>query len=450
MAESLPERFLAEEVTLEQRWRALHQNTQAYYLRTAQAGTGSHIRTSGNLVWTSNHFCIPSEKSLQDDHVVDEILTWYRSQRPLQGAVWWYLHPGTPLKLGARLFARGVCPNWDPIWMWCDLRQLQKSPLTDPKFTIRTATAEDYLVSDEENNGTVQAISTVVPRRVFHLLAFRESVRLGQCILNLTTGEFGVGALFNLWVVTKERRQGIGAALVQAACELAREMGCNHVTLNATHMGEPVYRRVGFQSMGHGHTWYLNASVVEQPAPTSQQIKFLEAIGLSDIEALDNLRESLKHDQLQNATLNELTPFEIAVRCQQPASASWLLGQGVIPDIISLWDLGWKDRVPALLIKHPELVMRESGRWTATPLHTAIERNDIELAKLLLTVPNDLDAKDAVFRSTPFGWAQHFGRKEILALLKAHTNTDSLSALLESILGKEQIRSDLNSMKTEK
>jgi hypothetical protein len=85
----------------------------------------------------------------------------------------------------------------------------------------------------------------------------------------------------------------------------------------------------------------------------------------------------------------------------------------------------------------------------STPLHIAIERDDIDLAKLLLTVPNDFDAKDAASRSTPLGWAHNFQRNEILALLGAHTDVNSQSsdgALLESILGKEHIRGALGDL----
>lgn len=208
-----------------------------------------------------------------------------------------------------------------------------------------------------------------------------------------------------------------------------------------------------FIPWGSGHTWYLKAVMLEESAPTSHLTKFLEAIGLGDIGALDRMRESLTHSQLQDVTLNELTPFQIAFQCHQPGSASWLLDQGVLPDILSLWDLGWKDKVPALLNEHPELVKRDSGRWTSTPLHYAIQRGDMELVKLLLTVPNDLDAKDAVFRSTLLGWASHFQRQEMLVLRQKHDAANPLTsvrAALESILGTEQIRSDLASTKTEK
>jgi predicted N-acetyltransferase YhbS len=79
-------------------------------------------------------------------------------------------------------------------------------------------------------------------------------------------------------VVPSARKQGIGTALVQAACELAQQIGCHHVVLNATAMGEPVYRRVGFQSMGYGHTWFLRAQTLAAPAPTKDHVAFLEAV----------------------------------------------------------------------------------------------------------------------------------------------------------------------------
>lgn len=101
-----------------------------------------------------------------------------------------------------------------------------------------------------EDNVVPLILSAALPRRVFHLVVFREAVRLGSCLLNVTTEELGIVALFDMWVAVDERRQGVGAALVHAACEPARTMGCNHVMLNATAMGEPVYRRAGFHSMG--------------------------------------------------------------------------------------------------------------------------------------------------------------------------------------------------------
>lgn len=120
-----------------------------------------------------------------------------------------------------------------------------------------------------------------------------------------------------------------------------------------------------------------------------------------------------------------MTPLNIAVRCQQPASAIWLVKHGVSLDLLSTWDLGWKAQIIPLLVEHRELVNMQQGEWHATPLHIAVERGDIELLKLLLTVPNDLEIKDAEFQSTAMGWAKHFQRPEMLALIEQHRTSQS-------------------------
>src|SRR5277367_3362860 len=111
----LPEEFLAENATLEQRWKSLGLNVQAWYKRLSLAKEQSDIGCVGELLWTYNQVTIPSEESLQDDQQIDDILNWYRDRCHLNranGAIFWYLHETPPVELGARLFARGVGPNW--------------------------------------------------------------------------------------------------------------------------------------------------------------------------------------------------------------------------------------------------------------------------------------------------------------------------------------------------
>jgi GNAT superfamily N-acetyltransferase len=299
--------------------------------------------------------------------------------------------------------------------MWCELYHLPSYRPHASTFEIHLTEGED---SESETDPLLSALTGMDPRRVWHLAAFQGGKEVGGCILNVTTGAWGVGGLFDMWVMPKARKQGIGTALAHTTCELARQLGCHHVVLNATEMGKPVYQRVGFESMGYGFTWYVHENVLAQPAPSDDQVRLLEALGLGDLKTLDERGNHFATIQLQQPTLNGWTPLEIAVRCQQPTSAAWLVEHGVIPDILSAWDLGWKERVPALLAEHPELVRRRGGRWNATPLHTAIERNDLELAKLLLIVPNDLESKDEVFQATPMGWARHFQRSEMITLLE--------------------------------
>ncbi|GHO51749.1 hypothetical protein KSB_02240 [Ktedonobacter robiniae] len=216
------------------------------------------------------------------------------------------------------------------------------------------------------------------------------------------------------------RNQGIGTALAWEACDLARQMGCHHVVLNATPMGEPVYRRVGFQSMGYGPSWHLRTQTLAAPPPTKDQVLFLEAIGRGEVMALDERGKRVEDRFFHDSLPNGLTPLDIAVHCQQPASVDWLVSHGVPLDLLSAWDMGWKQRVHRLLIEYPELVNVQRGERQLTPLHIAAERGDLELAKVLLTVPNDLDLKDSEFEATALGWAQHFQRAEIIILIEQH------------------------------
>jgi ribosomal protein S18 acetylase RimI-like enzyme len=54
-------------------------------------------------------------------------------------------------------------------------------------------------------------------------------------------------------VATREehRGQGIGTALTVAALLAGRERGLKIGSLQAGSLGEPVYRRIGFETVGH-------------------------------------------------------------------------------------------------------------------------------------------------------------------------------------------------------
>lgn len=52
-----------------------------------------------------------------------------------------------------------------------------------------------------------------------------------------------------------------------------------------------------------------------------------------------------------------------------------------------------------------------------TALHTAVERDDPELVRLLLGLGADPSIRDHRFDGTPAGWAEHLGRSELLPQL---------------------------------
>jgi GNAT superfamily N-acetyltransferase len=417
------ELFLDVDATIEQCWQALSLNIQACCERLAG---DREVRREGGIMWTYGHVTISAVDVSQINKQIDRLVNWYRRQHPLRGAICWYLAATPPGDLAARLFARGFEPNWQPHWMWCELSYLKKHHAYPSDVSIRLVEddpvwqVDDLPYYNKEDVAILAALAHVQPRRVWHLAAFRGQQVVGRCFLNVTTGEYGIGGLFSMGVIPAARKQGIGTALAQVACELARHLGCHHVVLNATEMGEPVYRRVGFQSMGYGHTWYLRDRTLAAPAPTEEQVAFLEAVGRGEVALLDEASKRVEERVLHEVAPNGLTPLDIAVRCQQSASAEWLIEHGVRLDLLSAWDLGWKEQIPILLASHPELVNLQRGEWRMTPLHTAIQRDDLELVKLLLTVPHDLSIKDGEFGSTALGWAHYFERPEMIVLIEQH------------------------------
>lgn len=96
------------------------------------------------------------------------------------------------------------------------------------------------------------------PRRVWHIGAWRDELPVGHALVNVTGGRLGVAGIYDMGVAVGERRRGIGRALTAAALELGSSQGCQMATLNATPEGEPLYRELGFRSVGVAQTWWLD------------------------------------------------------------------------------------------------------------------------------------------------------------------------------------------------
>jgi GNAT superfamily N-acetyltransferase len=421
----LQEQFLEEDAPREHRWQALRLNNESWFARCAQVKAKEVVAEEG-IMWTSQALAISAVNPLLIGDQLDRAMEWYRAQQPLEGVICWYLTAHPPGDLAACLLARGFSPNWQPHWMWCDLRDLADQRPPASAFAIQTIEDEPVRQAKNlpyypaESRAAREAIHRMYPRQVRSLAAFQKGRAVGRCVLNITTGAWGIAGLFAMGVAPAARKQGIGTALAWEACHLARQIGCHHVVLNATAMGEPVYRRVGFQSMAHGPSWHLDAATLAVPPLAPVQVSLLEAVGQGEVPLLDELSKYCAAEFLHNPLPNGLTPLDIAVHCQQPASADWLIAHGVRLDLLSAWDLGWRERFGQLLTEQPELVNRQSADRNLTLLHIAAERGDTELARVLLTVPNDLELKDSEFESTALGWAQYFQRPEIVSLIEQH------------------------------
>jgi GNAT superfamily N-acetyltransferase len=254
-------------------------------------------------------------------------------------------------------------------------------------------------------------LSAATPRRLWHFGAWLDGKVVGHSVLFLATGRMGVAGIYNVGVVPSARGQGIGRAVTLAACVAARRCGFHYVTLNAaTH----IYDRIGFETLGRGQTWWLHSERMLNP-PSRAEIAFAEVVGMADIRALDAMHTL---PDLDVPLACGLTPIQLAARAGEPDAVRWLISRGATLQILEAWDLGWKEKATRMLAERPELANHRSGLWQTTPLHEAALRGDVELARLLLSAGPDLTVCDMEARSTPLGWARHFNRTEIIALIE--------------------------------
>lgn len=369
----------------------------------------------GEVIWA-----FPRMEDAEADEAIDAALTYARQRKVRQVSCWSHV-PTEPDDLAARLVARGFQWGWQPHWMALDLFKI---PPAD--FPVSAAL---HIAEDEESAWEVDGLpyydradaprfrvhARQMPRCTYHFGARIEGEIVGHSLLHISTGTRGVAGLYSVGVVPSAREQGVGRAVSLAACQFARQQGCRYVLLNAaTH----IYERLGFVSLGHGQTWWIYQTALDSLPIAPDLVAFTEAVGRGDTASLPSLPPPADLDAV---LVCGMTPLEVAARLKQPQAAQWLINRGASPDVIPLLDLGWRDRIPALLAARPALANRRVGEWGQTPLHEAIARNDTELARLLLSVRPDLSINDAQFNATPLGWAQHFGRTEIIEMIEAQS-----------------------------
>jgi hypothetical protein len=119
------------------------------------------------------------------------------------------------------------------------------------------------------------------------------------------------------------------------ACRLARSLGCRYAVLNSTEMGEGVYRRIGFESLGYGQTWWMHQARLEAGPPSEWEVALAESVGWGDTARLDRLASGLDPESLEHALPCGLTPLGLAAQTSQPAAAEWLLQHRAGHDIVA-------------------------------------------------------------------------------------------------------------------
>ncbi|CAN5710769.1 hypothetical protein BH09CHL1_BH09CHL1_30960 [soil metagenome] len=404
---------------------ALERNQRWWLLRVG-ALSGETVQRQNGMIWidsptatTSMYVPFPTFHADRVGAELDAFVAIVRGKQA-QRPIWlWASEPQVPVDLPLRLMARGFRHGFEPHWMWLDLANLRDD------FKLRRETRitfdPDLPTWDPEKNADFIAEGRLAkehPDRACQAIAWVDGAPIGTACAFLTRGSNGIAGIYDVGVLPEYRNIGIGKALTHAVCVWARDRGYRTAGLNATPMGEPVYRGLGFQSLRWAQTWQYPIDVQNLPL-TDEQVQFAEAIGSGDVETLE--RDSLQFEALVNESFPcRRTPFQIAALFGQEMSAEWLVAHGATVDLLSTWEIGWVDRARDLAVTHPELVnARSGGDWDLTPLHEAAKRGDLPLIQLLIDAGADVQARDKTFGGRPIEWAGHFGQPEAAALLKS-------------------------------
>ena len=144
------------------------------------------------------------------------------------------------------------------------LTPLTDAPVTTAGLEIRAAaTPQDLLVYNDTMTagfgGSPWAMPPVLETRrlldepgLWHFIGLLngEPVATAMCL-----ARDGIAGIFNVSTVPAYRRLGIGEAITRHAAIAGRDHGCTAAALQASAMGEPVYRRMGFQEMNRYTVW---------------------------------------------------------------------------------------------------------------------------------------------------------------------------------------------------
>ncbi|MBX2922006.1 MAG: GNAT family N-acetyltransferase [Chitinophagaceae bacterium] len=357
---------------------------------------------------------------------LDEMMDYYRKHKA-QNVGCWSLAPPQPADLGVKLLARGFQPGWQPCWMACDLKTIStynnvpEGVVIKPDNNVSVSHIKD-LPYNQEQGYLSPALLQANPAQAQRLIAVSDGTIIGQCCIFFTVGKYGVAGIYNVGVVPVMRNKGIGKAMVLAACMLAKERGYEYATLNANHMGRPVYEKAGFVFISYGITWWLMSERYFTDPDAAGTIKLAEAVGCGDIATLDISGALFSSASLSKPLANGMTLMQLAVQCSQPGSAEWLIDHGISYTALDAWDFKWKDKAMDLLARDPAEANRLYYSWNGTLMHIAAQRNDIALAQVALSAGVDLTIRDTDHQGNALGWAIHFNRPEIIKLIQENNS----------------------------
>jgi len=239
-------------------------NGAEFLLAMGRAGGGVE-RNDERLAWTVGgspidyHNCVV-RADLPEDAADESIASFVRELDAHGVAGSWHVGPSMrPADLGRRLLRHGFELAEDEIGMAIDLSAMPHRVPAPARLSITrvrdnaaltlwaTTLARGFGEGQREASWVGATYARIglgddVPWR--HYLGTLDGEPVATTSLFFGAG---VAGIYFVLTVAGARRQGIGAAITLSALQKARSMGFRTGVLQASAMGEPVYRRLGFR-----------------------------------------------------------------------------------------------------------------------------------------------------------------------------------------------------------
>ncbi len=116
------------------------------------------------------------------------------------------------------------------------------------------------------------------------------------------------------------------------------------------------------------------------------------------------------------------TPLQVAAKFGHVEISDWLCANGAELDIFSAWDIGRREAIVKMLADDPSILNKTPLGCLGTWMHEAARKGNAGLFELLLTAKPDIEINDREYHANVLGWARHFGKADIVALIEQYNS----------------------------